>query len=132
MFTVLADGWTYAGWVVSAAHIRDVDEGRPVVGTRIHHSVGTWPSQLEDETAVRSVVPGDSLEPHAKARPAGTALIRFELTATEGGMRVRMAEKAVRGPGSLVPEAVRAPAPRPRNREALLRLRNVVVRGGHR
>src|SRR4051812_9408145 len=93
VFAVLADGWTYAGWVVGATHIRDVDEGWPAVGSRIHHSVGTWPLQLEDETVVRSVVPGDSLELHAKAWPVGTALIRFELTATGAGTRISMAEK---------------------------------------
>jgi hypothetical protein len=27
IFAVLADGWTYASWVVGAAHIRDVDDG---------------------------------------------------------------------------------------------------------
>lgn len=132
VFAVLADGWTYAGWVVGATHIRDVDEGWPAVGSRIHHSVGTWPLQLKDETVVRSVVPGDSLELHAKAWPVGTALVRFELTATGAGTRISMAEKAVAGPGALVPEAVQALALRPRNRETLLRLSDIVVRGGHR
>ncbi|WP_324188972.1 SRPBCC family protein [Nocardia farcinica] len=39
-FAVLSDGWLYAGWVVGASHIRDVDPDWPGVGSRIHHSVG--------------------------------------------------------------------------------------------
>ena len=34
IFAVLADGWSYAGWVVGAAHIRGVDDGWPAVGAR--------------------------------------------------------------------------------------------------
>ena len=29
VWAVLADGWSYAGWVVGASHIRDVDTGWP-------------------------------------------------------------------------------------------------------
>lgn len=53
IFAVLADGWSYASWVVGAAHIRAVDEGWPAVNTRVHHRVGPWPMQLNDRTATR-------------------------------------------------------------------------------
>jgi polyketide cyclase/dehydrase/lipid transport protein len=128
VYAVLADGWTYAGWVVGATHIRDVDENWPAVGSRIHHSVGAWPLQLEDETRVRAVLPGTSLDLHAKAWPFGAAHVRFELSATpDGGTRVTMTEKAVSGPGSLAPEAAQAVFLRPRNTETLKRLADVVA-----
>ncbi|HEX6344264.1 SRPBCC family protein [Umezawaea sp.] len=133
VFAALADGWSYAGWVVGATHIRDVDHGWPEVGTRIHHSVGAWPFQLEDQTVVRSVEPGRSLELHAKAWPMGTALIRFDLVpSASGGTRVTMTEKAATGPGSLLPEAVQTVLLAPRNRETLKRLADLVVRGDQR
>jgi uncharacterized protein YndB with AHSA1/START domain len=132
VFDVLTDGWSYAGWVVGATHIRDVDRGWPDVGARIHHSVGAWPFQIEDQTAVHAVEPGKSLELHAKLWPLGTAWIRFELTPTSGGTLVTMTERAISGPGSLLPEAVQTVLLVPRNRETLKRLADLVVRGGHR
>ncbi len=44
VFSVLADGWLYSGWVVGASRIRAVDEQWPAVGSKIHHSVGSWPA----------------------------------------------------------------------------------------
>ncbi|WP_181779730.1 SRPBCC family protein [Pseudonocardia pini] len=43
VFAVLSDGWSYPLWVVGVTHMRAVDQGYPAVGTRLHHSVGTWP-----------------------------------------------------------------------------------------
>ncbi len=57
VFAVLADGWFYAGWVVGASHIRQVDDDWPAVGTRIHHSIGAWPVQVKDVSIVRAVEP---------------------------------------------------------------------------
>jgi uncharacterized protein YndB with AHSA1/START domain len=132
VFAVLSDGWSYAGWVVGATHIRDVDRRWPEVGTRIHHSVGAWPLQIEDETVVRAIDHGKSLELHAKLWPVGTAWIRFDLTPTANGTRITMAEKTVSGPGALLPEAVQKVFLLPRNRETLQRLADLVVRGDHR
>jgi polyketide cyclase/dehydrase/lipid transport protein len=133
VYAVLADGWSYAGWVVGATHIRDVDEHWPAVGSRIHHSVGAWPLQIEDETRVRSMLPGASLDLHARLWPFGAAHVRFELDATpSGGTRVTMTEEAVSGPGSLLPEKVQSVFLLPRNRETLKRLADVVARGGAR
>lgn len=33
VWSVLADGWSYANWVVGAARVRDVDPGWPAQGT---------------------------------------------------------------------------------------------------
>jgi hypothetical protein len=62
VYAVLADGWSYASWVVGAAHIRDVDDTWPSVGARVHHQVGPWPLHIKDQTSVRAVQPGRMLE----------------------------------------------------------------------
>jgi uncharacterized protein YndB with AHSA1/START domain len=123
VFAVLADGWSYAGWVVGASHIREVDAGWPAEGTRIHHSVGPWPLLVHDETAVRAVDAPRLLELDARLWPLGEARIRLELTEVQPGVtEVRMFEQAVRGPGRLLPKAVQALLLIPRNRESLRRL----------
>ena len=128
VFAVLADGWSYVGWVVGAAHIREVDTGWPAQGTRIHHSVGPWPLLVHDVTTVHAVDPPRSLELDARLWPLGTARIRLELTEVEPGVtEVRMTERAVRGPARFVPHVVQALLLVPRNRESLRRLAAMVV-----
>ncbi|MEU3767456.1 SRPBCC family protein [Amycolatopsis keratiniphila] len=123
VFEVLADGWTYAAWVVGASHIRDVDEGWPARGTRIHHRVGSWPVLLDDITKVLVADPPRLLELEARAWPFGTARIRLELREAEpGATEILMAEHATRGPGRVLPEAAQALFLVPRNRESLRRL----------
>ena len=51
VFAVLQDGWTYPGWVVGATRMREVDEGWPAPGTKLHHSFGVWP------LVIASIVP---------------------------------------------------------------------------
>lgn len=128
VFAVLADGWSYAGWVVGASHIRDVDLGWPAAGTRIHHSVGPWPFLVEDVTTVHAVDAPRMVELDAKLWPFGAARVRLELTEVDPGVtEVRMVEQVVRGPGRLLPHAVQAAALVPRNREALRRLSHLAV-----
>jgi hypothetical protein len=128
VFAVLADGWSYVGWVVGATHIRAVDPGWPAEGTRIHHSVGGWPLMAHDVTVVRAVEPPRMLELEARLWPFGTALVRLELTGTQPGVtEVRMSERALRGPAALLPEAAQAVLLVPRNRESLRRLADRAV-----
>jgi hypothetical protein len=123
VFAVLADGWSYAGWVVGASHIRDVDTEWPKPGARIHHSVGSWPLVVDDVTAVVSVVPPQVLELDARLWPLGAARVRFELARTATGMtEVTMKERVCSGPTSLLPNAVQDLVLVPRNRETLRRL----------
>jgi uncharacterized protein YndB with AHSA1/START domain len=123
VFDVLADGWSYAGWVVGATHVRDVDDGWPAVGTRIHHSVGPWPLELHDVTTVTAVDAPRLLELDARLSPVGAARIRLELAA-DGPERttVRMSELVEHGPARLLPRSVQALVLIPRNRESLTRL----------
>jgi len=128
VFAVLADGWSYSSWVVGASHIREVDAGWPAVGTRIHHSVGSWPLLLKDTTAVRAVERPQLLELDARAWPFGAARVRLELTETAPDTtEVRMSEEVVRGPGRVMPSAVQAALLVPRNRETLRRLCDLAV-----
>jgi uncharacterized protein YndB with AHSA1/START domain len=128
VFAVLADGWSYAGWVVGAAHIREVDPGWPAVGTRIHHSVGAWPIAVRDVTTVRAVEPGRLLDMEARLWPIGAARVRLELTEVPGGTEVAMFEEAIKGPTALLPAAAQALFLLPRNRESLRRLADLAVR----
>ncbi len=121
VWKVLGDGWLYAGWVVGASRIRDVDASWPAEGSKIHHSVGSWPLLLNDVTVVESSVPGSLLVLTAKTRPLGEARVEIEL---EGGAgtTIRMREDLIRGPGRAIPSAVRQLSLVPRNRESLRRL----------
>ncbi|GHH44623.1 SRPBCC family protein [Lentzea cavernae] len=123
VWAVLADGWSYAGWVVGASHIRDVDKGWPEPGTRIHHSVGPWPLVISDTTEVVRCEPSRLLELDARLWPAGAARITFTLLArSESVTEVRMTERVVRGPSTLMPDVVQDFLLTPRNKETLQRL----------
>ncbi|ONI80573.1 polyketide cyclase [Saccharothrix sp. ALI-22-I] len=130
VFAVLADGWSYASWVVGAAHIRQVDPGWPGTGTRIHHSIGVWPAAVKDVTTVLDVDPPRMLELEARMWPMGAARIRFELKTVSDGAEITMLEEAVKGPISLLPESVQSLFLAPRNRESLRRLDDLAVRKG--
>ncbi len=128
IFAVLADGWTYASWVVGAAHIRDVDDGWPAVGSRIHHKVGPWPVQINDQTAVRAMEPDRLLELDARMWPIGKAIVRLTLEpVSPTSTLVRLTESIVSGAGHLLPEPVQAILLRPRNAEALDRLADIAL-----
>lgn len=129
VWTVLADGWSYAGWVVGASHIRDVDTGWPECGKRIHHSVGPWPLVIQDTTEVVACEPGRLLELDARLWPAGAARITFTLQArSESITHVLMTERAVRGPSAVLPEFLQDMLLIPRNKETLQRL-DALARG---
>lgn len=123
VWEVLADGWTYSGWVVGNSRIRAVSAGWPAVGSRIMHSIGTWPAVIDDETMVESCDPGCELVLLAKVRPAAQARIVLRLfDDADGGCRIEMSEAIVSAPLRWVPEAVQALGVDPRNRECLWRL----------
>jgi hypothetical protein len=128
IFAVLSDGWSYASWVVGAAHIRDVDDGWPAVGTSIHHRIGPWPLNIEDKTVVRAMEPNQLLELDAHAWPLGAARIRVTLEqVAPTTTRVRLAETLSSGIARLVPKAALSLMLRPRNAEALHRLDDIAV-----
>ncbi len=121
---MLADGWLYASWVVGASRIRAVEGPWPNVEAKIHHSVGSWPVLLDDETKVEQSEPERLLRLMARTRPFGESLVELELVVLDGdrGTEIRMREDFVSGPGKAIPTAIRHRALAARNRESLRRL----------
>jgi hypothetical protein len=123
VWSVLADGWSYATWVVGASRIRSVDPGWPRQGSRVHHSVGAWPLLIDDSTAVVHAESGRELVLRARGWPAGEATVRLLLTPDGPDATViTLREDVAAGPGRLLPRPVRQLALTPRNVEALRRL----------
>lgn len=123
VWDVLSNGWTYSGWVVGNSRIRAVDPTWPAPGSRILHSIGTWPAVIDDETVVLSCVSGEELVLLAKVRPAATARITLRLSDLPGaGCRVEMSEVATSIPLRWVPNSVQLLGVAPRNRECTWRL----------
>ncbi len=122
VFAVLADGWSYATWVVGASRVRAVDAAWPARGSHLHHSFGLWPLVIDDVSTVLEVDPGRLLRLQAKGHPVGEATVEVTLRAEGDGCRVEIREDATRGPGTLVPAHLRQLAIVPRNAEALRRL----------
>jgi uncharacterized protein YndB with AHSA1/START domain len=122
VWAVLADGWLYPLWVVGASRMREVEDGWPAVGTRIHHSVGAWPLLIDDYTEVLGCEPEHVLELRARAWPTGEAFVRIRLTRLGDETEVTMEEDVTTGPATLVPKPVRTPLLHQRNVETLRRL----------
>ncbi len=128
VFSVLADGWAFAGWVVGASHIRAVDDGWPNLGCRIHHSVGPWPVAIEDVTTVTAVRRNSMIGLDARLWPVGAARVEIALLpGADGGTQIVLAEEVVKGPFRLAPDALLEVVLRPRNNESLRRLENIAV-----
>jgi hypothetical protein len=123
VWDVLSDGWLYPLWVVGTARIRDVEPEWPQVGAKLHHSFGTWPVLVDDETEVLAAETGRMLRLRARGWPIGEAQVDILLEAQgDTATKVTIAETAVRGPGRLVPQVVESPLMRWRNTESLRRL----------
>jgi uncharacterized protein YndB with AHSA1/START domain len=122
VWSVLSDGWLYPLWVVGASRIREVEDGWPAVGTRIHHSVGAWPLLIDDYTEVLLCEADRVLELRARAWPTGEASVRIRLTPLGDETEVTIEEDASSGPATLVPKPVRTPPLHWRNVETLRRL----------
>lgn len=123
VFDVLADGWSYATWVVGAARIRGVDEGWPKQGTQIHHSVGLWPLLINDNTEVEHIDAPRELRLKVRIWPTGSGIVTMRCIPQAGGRtEVVMEEQLVSGPISLMPKAAQDFLLDKRNVEALRRL----------
>lgn len=123
VWAVIADGWTYAQWVVGNSRMRAVDANWPEVGSTIRHSIGVWPLLLDDLTVVQQCRPLEELVLLAKGRPFGKARITLRLYDTDGGgCRIEMAEVPVGVPMGWVPDRLSLAAAIPRNRECTWRL----------
>lgn len=130
VWSVLADGWLYATWVVGASRIRDVDPHWPAAGSRIHHSVGLWPVLINDHTEVLDSEPERRLVLRGRAWPAGEAHVHITVEPGPGGTEITIREDVIAGPGRFVPKPVRQILFVPRNKEALRRLA-LIAEGRH-
>ena len=122
VWSVLADGWLYPLWVVGASRMREVDDEWPAVGSKLHHSLGTWPILVNDITEVTDATPGALLSLTAHARPTGTAAVTIRLEPVGTDTRVVIEEDMVSGPASWVPAPLRHLSLSWRNVETLRRL----------
>ena len=129
VWAVLADGWTYAQWVVGNSRMRAVDPDWPQPGSTIHHSIGVWPAVINDSTVVESCTPEDELVLIANGRPFGKAQITLRLhDADGGGCVIEMAEVPVSAPMKWLPDSVALAGVFPRNRETTWRLAAIAER----
>jgi len=80
VWAALANGWTYARWVVGTSAIRAVDPDFPAEQTRLHYRIGHRPLAKQGGTAVLRQVPGERLELEAEGWPLGTVYIELTLT----------------------------------------------------
>lgn len=129
IWAVLADGWTYSDWVVGTAHIRDVDDGWPAPGTRIHHKAGPWPFSIHDSSRVVSGDAPRELRVRARLWPLGEAEVVITLIPIDAGhTTVRLAEEFCAGPLLGARNKVNDLVLHRRNRESLRRLADLAER----
>lgn len=121
VWEILADGWLYPLWVVGASRVRNVDKSWPSEGSRIHHSVGSWPLLLDDNTEVLECKPGSLLRLRARAWPMGEAAVTLRVSASGADTEVTIEEDAVSGPATLMPAPLRNAGLKWRNVETLRR-----------
>ncbi|GAA5112912.1 SRPBCC family protein [Alloalcanivorax gelatiniphagus] len=126
VWEVLSDGWLYPLFVVGASRMRDVDDDWPAVGSRLHHSVGTWPLLIDDTTEVLEASENERILLLARGWPAGEAHVDISLRPDGDSTVVTIKEDATAGPGLLVPKVLRDPQLHLRNIETLKRLAFVV------
>lgn len=100
VWNVLADGRSYAEWVVGTQEILDVDATWPDVGAALRFRVGLGPAHFTDSCVVRICEPGRRLELEAKAQLLGTARIAFTLIPWAEQTLVIMDEHPLLGPGA--------------------------------
>jgi hypothetical protein len=122
VFGVLNDGWLFPVWVVGASRMRDVDDEWPHVGHKLHHSFGVWPALINDETTVLEYDPPRRIVVQPAGWPIGEARVTIDVKPHHRGCLVRITEKAVKGPGALIPAPLLDIPLFLRNRETLLRL----------
>ena len=128
VWNVLADGWLYPLWVVGASRMREVDDTWPEIGSRLHHSVGSWPLLINDYTEVLDASPKSMLKLRARTWPAGEAEVTLHLTPHGTDTEVRIEEQVTSGPVALLPRVVQDPPLSWRNVESLRRLAYVAER----
>jgi uncharacterized protein YndB with AHSA1/START domain len=129
VWAVLATPATYADWVVGSDIIRGADESWPAVGSRFYHRVGWGPFKVKDHTEVVESDPPGKLIIHARARPAGTALVTFVLEPRDDGTYVTITEEGGDPLSRLSINPLTDPLVKKRNDVTLRRLKRIAETG---
>ena len=116
VWSVLANGESYARWVVGTSAIVHVDPHWPDPGARLRYRVGRRPLRLEGFTEVREMVPESWLRLRIEAGRIGFVSVEMRLESVSTGCRVTMVEH----PSGGVLSALHTPLG-----DLVLRLRNV-------
>lgn len=126
VWAALTNGHSYSHWVVGTRGIRDVDQGYPGVGRRLHYTIGYGPLKHRGHTEVLEVDTGRRLVLQAHAWPVGTVRIAIILRSEgERSTRVTMTETPSRGIAGLLHNPAQDLLLRLRNVETLRRLERV-------
>lgn len=131
VFAVLADGWSYPGWVVGTSHVRAVEAAWPAVGARLFPTSGSWPVLLDGETRVEEMEPGRRLVLLVHAGGLGDARVDLSLVPdlpTGASTTVTMVEEPVSGPAQWFQNPIGDALLQRRNAETLTRLAALVER----
>ena len=128
VWRVLADGDSYARWVVGTQEILHVDPGWPAFGAALRFQAGLGPIHFEDSCTVRICEPEHRLELEAKAERFGTARIAFTLVPWSTDTLVMLDEHPLLGPGARLQGPISERLLHLRNRRLLDNLANVAVK----
>ena len=126
VWAVLADGHSYAEWVVGTKEIHEVDEHWPDVGAQITFTAGVGPLSFSDTTTVRRVEPHRELELEANAQWLGSARIAFDVRPWGEHTLVIIDEHPLSGPAGRWHNAMSDVMLRLRNRLMVRRLADAV------
>lgn len=132
VWRVLANGDSYARWVVGTQKIMHVDAVWPAVDAELRFQAGLGPLHVEDRCVVRICEPERRLELEAVAQAFGTARIAFTLTPWSDYTLVNLNEHPLSGPGSRLYGPISERLLHLRNRRLLLNLAKVATAGNSR
>lgn len=132
VWEILADGDSYARWVVGTQEILSVDTRWPAVDAELRFQAGLGPLRIQDTCIVRICEPRHRLELEAMARPFGTARIAFRLIPWSENTLVILDEHPLIGPGARLQGPVSEFLLHLRNRRLLDNLATVAEANGRR
>lgn len=127
VWRVLANGDSYAKWVVGTQEILRVDSTWPAVDAELRFKAGLGPLRIEDSCIVRICEPQQRLELEAVAAPFGTARIAFTLIPWSEDTLVTLDEHPLLGPGARFYGPISNRLLHLRNRSLLSNLAQVAV-----
>ena len=129
VWKVLADGESYARWVVGTQEILHVDAAWPAVDAELRFQAGIGPIHFEDSCVVRICEPQLRMELEARAKPFGTARIAFALVPWSHNTLVVLDEHPLLGgPGARLQGPLSEQLLHVRNRRLLRNLARVAAR----